>query len=784
MSLQQLKKDLPEALGKLAGLSQPISKLPDDHWTEEIALKTSTDVGPIDVGAGLEAEAHITRRAAAPLTPEGLVGEEGEDELAWASLVLAGKASAKYAAEESVGSGASVKVGFEAGAGARLAQHRRVKQDELALAALSGLARDLRLPFSAHDVRDLGPDDVVEVDLGGTVALQGSVGWKAGLLHELSLEDDAGTALAIQAGVEASVKVLLQLSGDLRLVVRAGSEPEHVLLGLYKRSNQFAGVELSVAAAVGFGNEVKFVDAFLAKAFAMPDDWRDRLAQIHDEIGEVLERIAGWQDDVRKAIDEAIPNGKASLAALAELAGGAALGEAAREALAALPLDRVGNALERTEEVLEKLADASFDAVTDPLEKVYNRVGSWLQGYDRLREKVKSFITSRASQGVHLDLVAGINRARTNEAILELDFDLAVAKAAAAYEQAARGNFEAALQLADAGGPNGVEIHSGTLKRTIKDKRYTGVRLNLFGFELRRDLTRFRELQFEEDLLSGTLTLVGRAGATLSAVRRGQARELSVVFGLAALASRREGTLSYGELGTEAVIGRTATLTGKSAARAIPRHVGGAVGLGLLAPPQAEALVQALLREKGEYRYELQISLPQETVRRALLLDSGLTSKQVVPHVRSVLRTAVSFLDVVLEAHGGEDVLLSSLLTGSVLDAVTVPPLRDDWERFYPVLPGGRHLVRKSQLEAWVYLKHANSFIDAYVAAREKLLQDRPPAEVAKELRRLAAAIRLPPGALAVAPLDSKFLSFVLLGQTGGEHVRLTLRRGDVDVTV
>jgi hypothetical protein len=84
----------------------------------------------------------------------------------------------------------------------------------------------------------------------------------------------------------------------------------------------------------------------------------------------------------------------------------------------------------------------------------------------------------------------------------------------------------------------------------------------------------------------------------------------------------------------------------------------------------------------------------------------------------------------------------------------------------------------------WTYLLQAHDFLAAYLAAREKLLEGRPPAEVARALAKLSASMRQTAGFGEVVPLDAKYLTFALLGQAGVDAVRVTFRRGTVEVTV
>lgn len=800
--LDKIRERAESALKEVQEIAQPIRDMEQDQWSKTLSVDEAGDLGPVELSGSLSVGAYLTRRAEAPLDLAALAaGKAGEAEAtsAWASFVLEGSAKAGFSTSEPITNG-SLEVGAEAEGRAALAHHRRFTPAKHGLTALTELAGDLRVPQDVEAARTLAASDVLEVDLGGSIGLHASAGWTYGLVREIETSAfdalDLADPVAIRAGVKASLSFVAKLEGTLRVVVRSGEEPGHVRVQLHKKTGSLVGAGLKLSGGLRIHKPDAFADGLVDKVLRLPDGLVDELRTLRSEVNGLEERLSSLQADVKKQIADAA--GKASsqlgLDDLAELIDKSeTLPAALRGHLEPFvePIQSLLGKIESLQDELTSFVDDAFTEAKKPFGRVSSKLGEWIEKYETLRKKVSDVVTEHVKKGIAMDFAAGINRTRASEALLELDFDLNLgddSQAVAAYRSALSGSFVQALVLADAKGIHGVELESGTLKTLFATTRFANLKLDLFGFEIARDMSSKQELIVKEDVVTGTLTVVGQAGAKLWSKKGKQIRDLSFVFDLVSGAEKRGGRiyLTDPEVGYRATLSRGSELTDEPAAKAIPLHVAGARELSLLGPEAADRLETDLLAATGAYRYRLELTFPPAALGRIFLLDSSLGRKELRATLRRTFRTAVERLEMVVP-RGNSPLALSPYLIEASWQQVQSGRPDSVMDFRAPSLPGVGVLQKGAQRLIGVYLLEGHRFIEGYLEAREALLEGKPARKIGKALRTMTVQVSKGTGAVGVKPLDAKYLTLALLAGPEVE-VKITFSRGSgkgaVDVTV
>lgn len=800
MSLTELRELVNEKLSGLEELTTPIGELDQAHWSRELDHSDSaesplSDLGSVRLGGTITIAAHLSRRDDPPLDLDQIEGDNQESDLAWASFVFSANGDASLSTSRMPMSGVSVNAGVEADGKIQLAHHRSLRQTETSLSALTGLARDLRLPYGLD--HELPEGDILEVILDGGVALRASVGWAAGLVQEITGEVldqlELSQPVAVSAGVTAALTVSAGIRGELRVIVQRdeASTPDRpkVRVQLNKGKDRFVGAGLKIEAGVDFVNLEEFVDAIFERALDLPNSLVDELREVQGDLEMLQERFDALRMDVRGELSEVIGKAESALQ-LDDLI-------ALKDASTTLPqelqsvlqplIEVVQISTEKIKSISEdfgaRLAEG-FGEAGRPLAQARQTIGRWIAAYDDLRDKAKNLVLDRAKEGIKAEFSAGINRTRSSEALLELQFDLVLARGA--YESAIRGDFEPALLLAQANGANGVEVLSGTLKQTQRTGRFVGLKINFFGFKMKRDFQSWNESRVVTDVLDGSITLNSDVGASLTGGFGAQIRELRFLFEVAGAAERRgdEVFLRDPKTAYRATLFQSTELRRARAIRlAVPLHVAGARFLLGLSEGEAAHLERKIFAETGPYVLDLELEFPAATVQRIFHFEAVNEKEPVLRFWRAFVR-AVELLEMPIQS-GNSFVPMSRFLTDKAFADVRRNPNVNFVAKKFRVEPiPGFRIQAGAVRKIGAHVLEAVSFIESLAAVRRKLILGESARRCSKELRAMAAQTASTVGAFSTQPLAAKYLSLALLAGSDSVAVSYRFKRGNVEVTV
>jgi HPt (histidine-containing phosphotransfer) domain-containing protein len=789
-------------LAKLKSLDKPIRDLPGASWQKQLDRSAETDsalsdLGTVKLSGEITAGAHITKIGRPPLEAEDFAGDPDESATAWASLVLAGNGGPSFETSQPF-TGGSLSAGVSAGAAVELAQHRSFSQAKSAVGALVDVLDGFTVAYDLSRVGKITERDVLVAEISGSVVLRADAAWTYGLVRELEGETieklEIKEPVAIQAGATIGLTVQASIEGKLRIVVESSPNAmpgrNLVRVELFKHRGSFVGAGLDLSAGLSIENVEPFIDSVLAQLLRVPDDLVAELTEIRQQLESLRVRLESLEPQAKADLGRAA--GKAGEAVgLDDLQELAARLESQTPAVQVIlgrfkgAIDRVLQRVRDAQDDLEEFVDDVFAQADQSLETVDAVLARWIDGYNQLRKKSADFIKNRALEGIQLELAAGINRSHANDALLDLEFDLDMASDL--YLEAVRGNFSPALQAARAHGANGVELLGGTLKETTRKERFSNLKLNLFGFNVKRDLKSWSQVEVSEDLQDGSLYLTGKTGASFNSELGKTARALSFIFDLTSAAEHRDGKIFLTDptAGYRATLARTASIAkNRQIMRTLPLHVNGAVTLGMLDTDSAASLLERLRAANGDYSYDLKISFPPEAVERVFLFErADAKPKQLRPLVWETFRRAVRSLDMVLPARP-EDCPLSALMTQGAIEQVRRQPFAEAIRRFRAPSVLGITLASGAERLLWVHIFEAHLFIEAYLDARETLISGEPVAKINRGLRQLARRTRKAIGSVGTRPLDAKYLTLALLAGTALADVNLTFKRGDVAVTL
>ena len=796
-------------VGDLEPLKDALGDLPDGRWSVDLDLSADEsrvvgDLGQVRLEGAVDAAIHLTRRAAAPESLGSFVADPGESEHAFASATFAAEKGARLDQRRQISAGAGIAAGAESATSLGFGQHRCHPLTARGVDAVGDLLRNLRNPFELDTLRELAEGEVFGIEWTGRGSLTASASWQAGIARSFEGTDLESLAVGqlggFSAGVTAGVTVRASIDGELRVLVhRSPRDARLVRVRLQRKRGDFIGAGLSLSASAEIPQADAFVDSVFSQVLELPDGLVGRLESIEAGLDEIQSRLDGLEGSVEAEISELVAEAGAKvvgetgldLGTLNRLRSIPGLSDEIQDRLAPLVtrLDEVESAIDAARGELAEFVDSIFTEIEEPLETLAARIRRWLDSYREARSRAREFIASRVQEGVSAELTAGLNRTRTSEALLELDF--AIEDTGLLCIEAMKGNFTPALERARAPGATGVEIVGGTLREvTRRTSSYYNLRLNLLGFRLRVDFQRFDEVEFETDARTGMLTIAGRGGARLTSETRRRFQELSFLFdAYGAFEQRGDVVLTSPETDFRAHLLRTATYPGQKRVHPLIRkHLGGARRLGLLDAERATDLAGVLLDDaSATYGYELRLSFPPDAIRRMFSLDLAESDTRLRIRLWRWIREGCAILDIPI-AHPRGDVPLSETLVDSAIEAVRLGG---------PFLPGGRvpdairalevddrHFAEGASRQIWFYLRDAHDFVESYLAARRMLRQQVPLRNATRTLSQIAARAIRGVGALDLQPFDAKYLVFALAEGLREVEISMTFRRGNIDVTL
>jgi hypothetical protein len=799
MGFEDFREKAKEIIAEAQELTSPIAQLAGGEWSQEISLSESTqaelgDLGPVELKGSLNAALHLTKRPQAPEDLSAIEPDPDETDHAVASAVITAEAGAELNHQQTLAAGAGITLGADAAGRLAVGQHRRYAQTESGLQALRNLLANLRNPYDVASLDALVQGELFGVELSGSGQLTATAGWQAGLVRsfegtelEKLVPGDLG---AVSAGVTAGISVHVGVEGEFRVLVdRSPRDPDQVRVRLYRKRGDFVGAGLSISAKVQLTQAEEFVDSVFSALLELPDDFVAKVRSIQARFDDFQSRLAALSQQVKGQI--------AAAAGVAENALGLDDLERLRQNLGSLPpaltaplqpifdlLDDVQETIGGIEEELTRFVDDAFKTVSDPLETLSAKLFSWLDAYGQARQKAVELVVARAQQGITAELTAGINRTRTSETLLELDFVLNTAGLLCI--EAMKGNFAPALERARTPGATGVEIVSGTLKEHTKKERFYSLRLNFFGFSTKVDFQRWNQVDVETDARTGVMTVSGEAGASLTAETNRRLNELSFLFdAYGAFEQQGDTIFTTPETSFRATLTRSAEVRKASLFRdLIPRHLAGARQLRLIGEEREGELAEELLGNPASvYRYDLQLSFPPSSIERMFGLDLAESTKQLRPRVWEWMRQATTILDLPIP-HPNGVAPLSATFIEKAIDAAQKQPLVEVPDEVLALRFENRRFQEGASRMIWAYLRNAHFFVEAYLKARQHLQEEAPLEKATKTLSKIAAKAITGPGAIDIVPFDAKYLVFVLAEGLREVEISMTFQRGSVDVTI
>lgn len=800
MGVSEFEAQAKKALELVGKLRQSIAELePADGHFKKVLTKSGetkenlSSIGSLGLSGSIGAALHLTQRLDPPLDLDEIEGDPGETGVAYASGLVFGKASANFDTKvENVGWNAGVSA--KAGGGIQLAVHERHSQADSALAALLDLLPGMTSnPFTLNRLRSIGEGETLQYEMKGTAALSATAGWSYGTVRELSGNSveklGVGDLGAVKAEAKAGMTLTAGLSGELRVLVTRAEKPNWRRVKLYKKRGHFVGAGLDLKASLSLTQEEKFVDGVLGRALALPDRLVEDVSDLNTRVTQLHSELAGLGEQAKGAIEQALDSTleKAGLDQLERLTGKlSSQNPLVQQALSPLAgtIEALAGSLAAAQPDLGKFVDDKLAALSQPLEEVNTELSRWLDGYEKLRAKVRDHMVTRAEQGVQAELSVGVNRSRTKEALIELDFDLDNRGAAGDCLAAMKGNFTPGLLRANGQGAHGVELVSGALKNTLKRSRSFSLKLNLLGLKLGKTVKSWDELTVETDLGDDSVYLVGQSATELHMNVGQRIQELSFVFDFYGGAQRRDDDKLYlaPDAGFTATIHRRSEYAKVNRIRALlPKHVRAARQLKAMDPAAAEVLEKQLLDQKGSYQFTLDFSFPPKAMRAAFLLDQPkLKNRDAERILWEKYLEALDMFDQTIQV-GRKHYLLSALVTEKGVAQVRSMP--DAFRKFPTPVVDGSRLPEGPARAVWFYIRSGYDFIRGYAKARRALLSDRPAKKVNKALRNMSRSAASAPGSFADR-VDAKFLSLALVEGPDLATVTITLARGDVSVTL
>ena len=802
MGVEGFKERARALVQEVQVLTAPMSELADGQWSEEVGLSADEqrdlgDLGTVQLNGEIKAALTLTRRHAAPEHLDTIAAEPEETENAIASATFIAEAGAQLNHQQPIAAGAGITLGAEAAGRLAVGQHRRYALSDSGLSTLRDLLSHVRNPYSVDSLGELAEGELFGIELSGHGQLSAAVGWQAGIVRSFEgtkLEELAGGDLGgFTADLTAAFTVQAKIEGEMRaLVDRSPRDPNQVRVRLLRKHGNFIGAGLKLTAAVKWTQDSAFVDTVFDRLLRLPDGLVGRLERIEQRLAEAQEHLNGLADEARAAIANAAGTVTDTLglddlvrirSEIEELPN--EIGEVLAPILGVA--DEIQETIDESREELIEFVDDLFAQAAVPFEQLASKLETWLDAYRQARQRAVELVKQRAEQGVTAELTAGINRTRTSEVLLELDFVLQ--ETGLLCIEAMKGNFTPALERAQTPGATGVEIIAGSLKRTTKKTRYYNLRLNLFGFNVKVDFQRWSQVEVETDAKTGAISIFGKAGASLSAEtnrRRNSVNFLFDVYG--SFEQQGNAILTSPSTDFKATLVRGAEFEQASRIRPlIRRHLQGARRLGLLDIHREAELLEVLFKNtSSKYSYELQLGFPPSSFERMFCLDRSEPTKQLRNQIWDWMRQATEALDIPLDLNKPE-AMLSDMYVGSVIDFVRQQPILLPGNQvpapIQAVRPGGEILASGAYQRAWAYLRNAHFFVEGYLRTREYLQAQRPLKDVSKRLSKIAAKAITGAGALNLQPFDAKYLTFVLAEGLRETEISMTLQRG-ITVTI
>jgi hypothetical protein len=465
MSLKSFAVEAKDALKKVQSLQgKSIKDIQRSHWQKKLQTKPSEkseleSLGTTKLSGEITAAVHITKTADPPLNLAAFEGDTDETSEAYASFVISAQGSAGFESTQAVTAG-RFGAGADAGASIALAHHRGHRQSKRAAKALVDLASDLTVPWDVDRVSAIGAHDILQAEFSGRAVVRAFAGWQYGLVQEIKgskLGDFApDETLSVTAGAKLGVTFNAGLEGELRVLVEPGQTTSDgrrlIRVKLHKRRHAFAGAGLKLEAGLDPGENVDaFIDSILNQMLDFPDGLVDELRDAQSEIKALKTKLdglaAGARTDIATAAGKA--ETKLQLGDVQKLLEKFDEQSPAVQAVLKTFKGRIDSLLARfddQQEDLEKAVDKLSTSAKGSLDTASNKIGGWISAYEDLRQRSRDHVVHRAKQGIKMEFEAGINRTRSREALLDLEFDTHVARDA--YLAAVKGNFGPALEKA------------------------------------------------------------------------------------------------------------------------------------------------------------------------------------------------------------------------------------------------------------------------------------------------------------------------------------------------
>ena len=798
MGFEKLKATAHREIQKILPPNQPISSLESGHWDQELDLGDTAeselaDLAVVQLKGNLTAALHLTRRNAPPEDLTAFDPDPDDARHAIASLTVKAEAGAELKYQPAIGSGADIAVGPETATGFTFAQHRRYSTGEIGREALEDLLRNLRNPYDHEALAILAEHELFHVELTGTGTLAATAGWEWGLVRSFAGSDleslVPGDLAGVRAGVKAGVTVKVGLKGHLRILVdRSPRDPEHLVrVRLYRRRGHFAGAGIDISGEARLTQAEGYVDSIVSRILQVPEDFVDRLEELQTELRGARSLASGLSEASRQtAVAAGLDTDAPSLDQWASLRYRLDDLNVAPEGPLSKLLTALDTVTERIADLADDLAsfvDDTFQTDATPLVTLEGKVDTWLDAYRKARRKAVELIVERAREGIEVELAAGINRQRAQEALLELDFELR--STPALLIEAMKGNFTPAIERARTPGATGVEIVTGTLKQIIQRDRVYSLRFNLLGFITKVDFQRFNQIQFATDLKTGSLTISGKSGASLETKQHRRLNELSFLFDVyGALERRGDEIFTAPDTRFKATLARSGEIRRQAEIQAtVPRHLAGLRRLNVIGQERSDQLRDLLLTESTEaYGYDLELTFPPSAISRMFSLDLDEPRRQLRARLWNWMRQAVEILDVPVP-HPRGVVPFSTFLGKASINAVERRPIASAWTAIDEVRgPDGLRFQEGAYRMAWAYLLNARSFIAAYIDSRASLLGGQRLRQVLATLENISAKTAKGSGSFATRPFDAKYLVFALAEGLKEVEIGVALRRGEIEI--
>ena len=302
MGIKEFAAKAETVLQGIGDLNTPIRGLTDPHFEKETRQEAEADVnlqkiGSVKLKGAIEADVHLTKAAAPPLALDAFVGDPSELDHAYASLVVSATAEAGLAVKERVSANLSLNAGAEANARYALAHHLRVSQDREALDALVDFVRDLKTPYTASDIRDLGEDEVLQVEFDGSGVFRASAGWGYAFSRQLDGEN-------LEKLIENCYKAI-QLPENVRVKLKDRFEQEL----LKRESNTIQEQQFITRRMTKLADQrLKLMDAYYDEAIPLEvlKKEQNRISGEMEDCQGRLEVLKAGDDDIKSMLNLAL----------------------------------------------------------------------------------------------------------------------------------------------------------------------------------------------------------------------------------------------------------------------------------------------------------------------------------------------------------------------------------------------------------------------------------------------------------------------------------------------